>query len=122
MHDEHIISYFGFRRCFVTYDGIDTSMMTHDTFISRLCVALAITSSPSLTSVLSTLRSSSTLLVIDNAETFLGAGTKDVGPIKETIADLGGHQSVHLILTTRSANFPNLPLSRRDIGGLDVER
>ena len=44
-----------------------------------------------------------------------------MGKIKETIADLGGHQSVHLILTTRSANLPNLPLLRQDIGGLDVE-
>jgi len=121
MHDERIVGHFGFHRCFVTYDGVDTSMMTHETFISRLCVALAITSSPSLTSILSTLRSASTLLVIDNAETFLGAGTEDVGKIKETIVDLGGHDTVHLILTSRSANLPNLPLIHHDVGGLDVE-
>jgi len=121
MHDERIVGHFGFHRCFVTYDGVDTSMMTHDIFISRLCSALAIQGSATLTSILSTLRSAPTLLVIDNAETFLSAGTKDVGQIKETITDLGGHDTVHLILTTRSANLPNLPLSHQDIGGLDVE-
>ena len=121
MHDERITGYFGSYRCFVTYDGVDVSMMTHDTFISRLASALAIQGSATLTSILSTLRSSSTLLVIDNAETFLGAGTKDVGLIKETIADIGGCKTVHLILTTRSANFPNLRWSRQDVAGLDVE-
>jgi len=121
MHDERIVGHFGFHRCFVTYEGVDTSMMTYETFISRLCTALAIQGSPSLTSILSTLRASSTLLVIDNAETFLGAGTKDVGKIKETVVDIGGYQTVHLILTTRSANLPNLPLTRHDIGGLDAE-
>jgi len=121
MHDERIVGHFGFHRCFVTYDSVDASMMTHDTFISRLCTALAIQSNPTLTSILSTLRASPTLLVIDNAETFLGARTMDVGLIKETIVDIGGYQSVHLILTTRSANFPNLRWVRKDVTGLDME-
>ena len=121
MHDERIIGYFRFHRCFVTYDGVDASMMPHDTFISRLSDALAIQGNPTLTSILSRLRSSSTLLVIDNAETFLGAGTKDVGLIKETIVDIGGYQTVHLILTSRSANLPNLLLTLQYVSGLDVE-
>ena len=121
MHDERIVRYFRFHRCFVTYDGVDASMMTHDTFINHLASALAIQGSATLTSILSILRSSSTLLVIDNAETFLGAATKDVGLIKETIVEIGRYQTVHLILTTRSANLPNLPLTHHDVSGLDVE-
>jgi len=123
MHDERIVSYFGVRRCFVTYDGVDYSMMNRETFLSRLASALALGGSPTLPSILWAVRVSPILLVIDNAEVFLQAGTKDVGPIKDTIADLGGSPSVHLVLITRSFNLPHLPLPffYQNVRGLDVE-
>ena len=88
MHNKHIVSFFGFHRCFVTYDDVATSMMTHNTFLTHLARALSIADSPLLT-IIAKLRASPTLLVIDNAETFLEAGTEDVGRIKGAITELG---------------------------------
>jgi len=121
MHDERVVDYFRFHRCFVTYDGFDTSMISYSTFLQHLADALFIPSVITLSTILATLRASPTLLVIDNAETFLDVDTVEGGYISEAIADLGGCRSVHLILTTRSANLPNLPWVRQDVGGLDAE-
>jgi len=62
-----------------------------------------------------------TLLVIDNAETFLDLDTADGGYISDAIVELGGCPSVHLILTTRSGKLPNLSWVRQNVGGLDIE-
>ena len=121
MHDEHVVDHFKSYRCFVTYSDVETSMMSHNTFLQHLADALSIPTATTLSTILATLRISPTLLVIDNAETFLDIYTVDGGHISEAIAELGGCPSVHLILTTRSGKLPNLSWVRRNIGGLDVD-
>jgi len=121
MHDEHVVNHFKSYRCFVTYSDVDTSMMSHSIFLQHLADVLSIPTATTLTSILATLRTFPTLLVIDNAETFLDIDTVDGGHISEAIAELGGCPSVHLILTTRSGKLPNLSWVCQEVGGLDVE-
>jgi len=121
MHDERVLNHFKSYRCFVTYSDVDISLMTHSIFLQHLGDALSIPTSTTLPTILATLRTSPTLLVIDNAETFLDINTVDGGHISEAVAELGGCRSVHLILTTRSGKLPNLSWVRQDVGGLDVE-
>jgi len=121
MHDERVVNHFKSYRCFVTYSDVETSMMSHSIFLQHLQDAISIPTATTLTSILATLRTSPTLLVIDNAETFLDIDTVDGGHISDAIAELGGCPSVQLILTTRSGRLPNLSWVRRDIGGLDVD-
>jgi len=121
MHDERVVDHFKSYRCFVTYADVDTSMMSHSVFLQHLASALSIPTATTLPTILATLRTSPTLLVIDNAETFLDLDTADGGHISEAIAELGGCLSVHLILTTRSGKLPNLSWARQDVGGLDVK-
>jgi len=121
MHNERVVNHFKSYRCFVTYSDVETSMMSHSTFLQHLADALSIPTATTLPTILATLRTSPTLLVIDNAETFLDIDTVDGGHISDAIAELGGCSSVHLILTTRSGKLPNLSWVRRNIGGLDVD-
>jgi len=121
MHNERVVDHFKSYRCFVTYSDVETSMMSHNTFLQHLADALSIPTASTLPTILATLRTSPTLLVIDNAETFLDINTVDGGHISETIAELGGCPSVHLILTTRSGKLPNLSWVCQEVGGLDIE-
>jgi len=120
MHDERIVQYFKNHRYFATYDGVANSMMTHTTFLTRLAAALLINDA-SLSTIRAKLLASPTLLVIDNAETFLDAASDDGDAISVDIEDLGACSSVHLIITTRNENLPNLSWYRQDVGGLGME-
>jgi len=120
MHDERIVQYFQNHRYFATYDGVANSMMTHTTFLARLATALLIDDA-SLSTIRAKLLASPTLLVIDNAETFLDATSDDGDAISADIEDLGACSSVHLIITTRNENLPNLSWCRQDVGGLGME-
>jgi len=120
IHDERIVQYFKNHRYFATYDGVANSMMTHTTFLTRLATALLIDDA-SLSTIRAKLLASPTLLVIDNAETFLDAASDDGDAISVDIEDLGACSSVHLIITTRNENLPNLSWCRQDVGGLGME-
>jgi len=116
------VNNYGLRRCFVTYDGIEQSMMSLNKFYTNFCGALGIANSNStLPAILREIQGGPTLLVIDNAETFLDADTEDAGYIREAITEVGASPSVRIILTTRSGNLPNLPWSQRTVSGLDAE-
>jgi len=121
MHDERVVDHFESYRCFVTYSDVETSMMSYSIFLQHIADALSIPTATTLSTILATLRASPTLLVIDNAETFLDIDTVDGGHISDAIAELGGCSSVHLILTTRSGKLPNLSWFYQEVGGLDVE-
>jgi len=120
MHDDQIVHYFGNHCYFATYDGVANSMMTHTIFFTRLATALLIDDA-SLPTIRAKLLASPTLLVIDNAETFLDAASDDGDAISVDIEDLGACSSVHLIITTRNENLPNLSWCRQDVGGLGME-
>jgi len=120
MHDDQIVQYFKNHRYFATYDGLANSMMTHATFLTRLAAALLIDDA-SLSTIRAKLLASPTLVVIDNAETFLDAASDDGDAISVDIEDLGACSSVHLIITTRNENLPNLSWCRQDVGGLGME-
>jgi len=120
MHDDQIVQYFKNHRYFATYDGVANSMMTHTTFLTRLAAALLIDDA-SLSTIRAKLLASPTLVVIDNAETFLDAASDDGDAISADIEDLGACSSVHLIITTRNENLPNLSWCRQDVGGLGME-
>jgi len=95
--------------------------MSYSVFLQHLADALSIPTTTSLPAILTILCTLPTLLVIDNAETFLDLDTADGGYISEAIAEVGGCPSVHLILTTRSGKLPNLSWVRQNVGGLDIE-
>src|SRR5258707_13444904 len=63
---------FADRRFFVTYDGLDPSTITFETFMTRFAEALGIeiAGADPLRHISTLLRSASTLVVLDNAETF----------------------------------------------------
>jgi len=120
MHEDRLKEYFKNHRRFVTYD--DPFMSQNITFLQHLTDALSSSSATTLPAILARFNTSPTptLLVIDNAETFLDLDTAEGGYMSTAIADLGGCKSVHLILTTSSGKLPNLSWARRDIMGLDV--
>ena len=110
-------------RVFITYDGIVSSAMTYHIFLDRIADALRISASTSAPSIIQHLQTLEALLVIDNAETFLGASQDDATLIHRFLEDIGSHPATRIIMTTR--NTETIPLNllwlRVDVSGLDAK-
>ncbi|GLB41378.1 hypothetical protein LshimejAT787_0905930 [Lyophyllum shimeji] len=121
VNDDAISEKFSGRRYFVRYDDMDSSQINLATFLDRIARALGISSSKANTHGLisKALSSSDSLLVLDNAETFLEA-EKDSGRIVESIDDFGARPNVFIMLTTRTAGLPpNLKCERLRVPALE---
>jgi hypothetical protein len=123
LHEPVITEKFADRRYFVTYDGLDPSTLTFQTFMTRFSEALGmkLAGADPVRQITSFLRSASALVVLDNAETFEEAGRssalREIPPAIAEIADVPG---VVLILTSRSRrNAPNVQWITKDIPPLD---
>ncbi|KAG1821451.1 hypothetical protein EV424DRAFT_1556078 [Suillus variegatus] len=100
------IEKFADRRFFVTYDGLDPSTITFETFTTRFAGALGIelAGADPMRQISALLRSASALVVLDNAETFEEAsGSSALGEIPPAIADIANIPGVVLILTCSEA-------------------
>ena len=122
LNEEAIIAQFK-ARLFITYDGIASSAMTYQMFLGRIEEALRFPASSSASSLVQHLQTLQALLVIDNAETFLGASQNDATLIHRFMEDIGSHSATRIIMTTRNTEtIPlNLPWSRVDVSGLDAQ-
>ncbi|KAG2035400.1 hypothetical protein BDR03DRAFT_526788 [Suillus americanus] len=123
LHETVIMQKFANRRYFVTYDGMDPSVITFEAFATRFAEALGIElAGGNLMRQISTcLRSASALVVLDNAETFEEAdGSSALKEIPQAIAEIAGIPGVILILTSRSRrSAPNVPWITKDVPPLD---
>ncbi|KAG2143110.1 hypothetical protein BD769DRAFT_1772188 [Suillus cothurnatus] len=124
INDPLITKRFGDRRFFVTYDGLDPSTITFETFMTRFTRALGIeiAGSDPLRQMSTFLDSASALIVLDNAETFEEASASlTLGDILPAIAEIANIPGVILILTSRSRrNAPDVRWITKDIPPLDL--
>jgi tetratricopeptide (TPR) repeat protein len=124
LNEALVIEKFTERRFFVTYDGMDPSTITFETFVTRFAGALGIELAGvrPMRQICTFLRSTSALIVLDNAETFEEArGQSALQEIPPAIADVADIPGITLILTSRSRrNAPNVPWITKDIPPLDV--
>ncbi|OJA13904.1 hypothetical protein AZE42_07844 [Rhizopogon vesiculosus] len=124
LNEPPITEKFGDRRFFVTYDGLDPSSMTFETFMTRLAEALGtvVTGSDSMHQISAFLRSASALVVLDNAETFEEAsGSPGLQKIPPAITEIANIPGVILILTSRSRrNAPDVAWLTKDVPPLDL--
>ncbi|KAG1768904.1 hypothetical protein EV702DRAFT_1203107 [Suillus placidus] len=115
---------FADRRFFVTYDDLDHSTITFETFMTRFAGALGIeiAGADPVRQISTFLRSASALVVLDNAETFEEASASSaLGDIPPAIAEMANIPGVILILTSRSRrNAPNVQWITKDIPPLDL--
>ncbi|KAG1719737.1 P-loop containing nucleoside triphosphate hydrolase protein, partial [Suillus lakei] len=119
-----VMEKFADRRFFVTYDGLDPSTITFETFTTRFAEALGIelAGADPVRQISTLLHSASALVVLDNAETFEEAsGSSALGEIPPAIAEIADIPGVILILTSRSRrNAPNVRWITKDIPPLDL--
>ncbi|KAJ8585526.1 hypothetical protein M405DRAFT_883777 [Rhizopogon salebrosus TDB-379] len=124
LNEALVIDKFAERRFFVTYDGMDPAVITFENFMTRLARALGIelVGADPMRQIHTFLRSTSALIVLDNAETFEEArGRSALQEIPPAIADIADIPGIILILTSRSRrNAPNVPWITKDIPPLDV--
>ncbi|KAG0702979.1 hypothetical protein DFH29DRAFT_829813 [Suillus ampliporus] len=120
LHEPLITEKFADRRFFVTYDGLDPSTITFETFMTPLGIEFVGVDPVRQISIF--LRSASALVVLDNAETFEEAsGSSALGKIPPAIAEIANIPGVILILTSRSRrNAPNVLWITKDIPLLDL--
>ena len=109
-------------RLFITYDGIVPAAMTYQIFLDRIVDALCMPASTSAPSIIQHLQTLKALLVIDNAETFLGASQNDATLVHRFLEDIGSYPATRIIITTRNTETipSNLPWHRIDVIGLDA--
>ncbi|KAG1840674.1 hypothetical protein C8R48DRAFT_765903 [Suillus tomentosus] len=124
LHEPLIIEKFADRRYFVAYDDLDPSTITFETFMTHFVGALGIeiTGADPLRSISTFLRSTSALVVLDNAETFEEASALSVlEKIPPAIAKIADIRGVILILTSRSRrNATDVLWRMMDIPPLDL--
>ncbi|KAG2126913.1 hypothetical protein DEU56DRAFT_982812 [Suillus clintonianus] len=112
------------RRFFVAYDGLDPLTITFETFMTRFAGALGIeiAGADPVRQISSFLRSTSALIVLDNAETFEEASASStLREIPPAIAEIANISGVILVLTSRSRrNAPNVHWMTKDIPPLDL--
>ncbi|KAG1733917.1 P-loop containing nucleoside triphosphate hydrolase protein, partial [Suillus paluster] len=124
LNESLVMEKFAHRRFFVTYDGLDPSTITFDTFMTRFAGVLGIqlAGADPVGQISSFLCSASALIVLDNAETFEEAsGSSALTEIPPAIADIADIPGVVLILTSRSRrNAPNVRWITKDIPPLDL--
>ncbi|KAG6877290.1 hypothetical protein C0993_008790 [Termitomyces sp. T159_Od127] len=106
LNDEAIASKFRDRRFFVRFDDMDARQINIGTFLDRVARALGFATSVNVHNLISkALSTSYTLLVLDNAETFLDAPV-DAGRIADVIDGFGARLNVAILLTTRTVVLP----------------
>ncbi|KAG1874966.1 hypothetical protein F4604DRAFT_2008995 [Suillus subluteus] len=124
LHEPVITKRFANRRYFVTYDGMDPLTITFKAFTTRFAEALGIELSRAnpVQQIYTCLCSASTLVVLDNAETFEEAGRMSVlTEIPQAIAEIAGIPGIILILTSCSRRSAlNVPWITKDIPPLDA--
>ncbi|KAG2353195.1 hypothetical protein BDR07DRAFT_1434055, partial [Suillus spraguei] len=123
INESHVMNKFSDMRFFITYDGMDPSTITLDTFMTRFAGALGIeiAGADPVRQISTFLRSASALIVLDNAETFEEASASSaLGEIPSFIAEIACIPGIVLILTSRSRrSAPNVPWITKDILPLD---
>ena len=121
LNEQSIVNAFPVR-LFIAYDNIASSAMTYQVFLDRIGHSLGLPTS-TLPAILQQLRSSSTLLVVDNAESFLDAGDHDAGMISNSLDEIGAWPTTGMVLTSRNPKIIplNLPWDRITVTALDVD-
>ncbi|KAG2354833.1 hypothetical protein BDR07DRAFT_1428222 [Suillus spraguei] len=123
INESLVMNKFSDMRFFITYDGLDPSTITLDTFMTRFAGALGIeiAGADPVRQISTFLRSTSALVVLDNAETFEEASASSaLGEIPSFIAEIACIPGIVLILTSRSRrSAPNVPWITKDILPLD---
>ncbi|KAG5733223.1 hypothetical protein E4T56_gene20863 [Termitomyces sp. T112] len=107
LNDGLIVSTFKARRYFVQFDNINVNQVNLKTFLDHILRALGF-ATPLVNAynlITKTLSTAETLLVLDNAETFLDA-TMDAGQIADAIDGFGARSNVAILLTTRTTVIP----------------
>ncbi|KAH7918279.1 hypothetical protein BV22DRAFT_1134704 [Leucogyrophana mollusca] len=118
LNEGTIVARFQDRRFFVSFDNIDASQITLDTFIQRITDVLGVKSAR-LGAIRAYLADKNVLIVLDNAETFQEAASGS-DRIAEAIDELGALPSVRIILTTRNRRVStNLRRIVIDVPALD---
>ncbi|KNZ78747.1 hypothetical protein J132_10235 [Termitomyces sp. J132] len=120
LNDEEIVSKFKARRYFVQFDNINVTQVNLKTFLDHIAGALGFATPVNAYNLITkTLSTAETLLVLDNAETFLDA-TMDAGHIADAIDGFGARSNVTILLTTRTAVLPpNLKWIRLQVPPLE---
>ncbi|KAH7917521.1 hypothetical protein BV22DRAFT_1135345 [Leucogyrophana mollusca] len=121
LNEDTVVARFKDRRFFVRFDDINASQVTHGTFIGRISGALGVQSNL-LSSVKTSLATSETFLVLDNAETFQDAASDaDSYRIAEAIDELGSPPPVTMMVTTRNRRVSmNLRYATIDVPALEA--
>jgi len=109
-------------RVYVTYDDIASTAMTFQLFLEHISDALALTGAE-VSDIRRFLKSTSALLVIDNAETFRDAGDDDGKKIMKALNEIGAQQSTRIIITSRNSEVvpQNLRCKRFNVSGLSMD-
>ncbi|KAG2360395.1 hypothetical protein BDR07DRAFT_150332 [Suillus spraguei] len=125
LHEPLITNKFADRRFFVTYDGLDPSTITFETFMTRFAggLGIEIAGADPVRQISTFLRSANALVILDNAETFEEASASSaLGDIPAAIAEMANIPGVIIILTSRSRrNAPNVGWITKDILPLDLD-
>ncbi|KAG6906710.1 hypothetical protein DXG01_012476 [Tephrocybe rancida] len=119
LNDDYLIVKFQKHRFFIHFDDMDPAQITFATFLDRIARALGFKTSVNTHNLITkALSASDTLLVLDNAETFLDAAV-DAGRIADAIDGFGARANVAILLTTRiNVLPPNLIWIRLQVPGL----
>ncbi|KAG5726861.1 hypothetical protein E4T56_gene1106 [Termitomyces sp. T112] len=106
LNDEDIVSKFQAKRYFVRFDDMDVTQVNLKTFLDHIMRALGFATPVNAYNLITkTLSTSETLLVLDNAETFLDA-TIDSGWIADAIDGFGAQSIGAILLTTCTTVLP----------------
>ncbi|TFY77284.1 hypothetical protein EWM64_g6724 [Hericium alpestre] len=108
LNEPEIVAKFGTQRHFVRYDDMDASQVSFDVFLDRIGGTLGLTlgGSDRLSVICGHLSAAPSLLVLDNAETFLDAA-QDKTCIADAVDSLGALASTVVSLTTCSHALPS---------------
>ncbi|KAH7918932.1 hypothetical protein BV22DRAFT_888370 [Leucogyrophana mollusca] len=118
LNEGSIVAEFQDRRFFVSFDSIDASQITFDTFIGRIADVLGVKFTR-LSAIRACLAANNVLVVLDNAETFQDT-VSGADRIAEAIDDFGALPSVRIVLTTRNRRVStNLRRIIIDVPALD---
>ncbi|KAG6919326.1 hypothetical protein DXG01_006872 [Tephrocybe rancida] len=120
LNDETLTAKFQQRRFFVRFDDMDPAQITFGTFLDRIARALGFNTLANTHNLITkALSTSETLLILDNAETFLDAAV-DAGRIADAIDGFGARPNVAILLTTRTTVLPpNLKWVRLRVPALE---
>ncbi|KAG5352400.1 hypothetical protein C0989_002489 [Termitomyces sp. Mn162] len=106
INNKLLASTFQDRRFFVRFDDIDAAQVNIGTFLDRIARALGLVATANAHDrIARALSISQTLLVLDNAETFLDAAV-DSARIAAVIDEFGAQPNVAILLTTRTTVLP----------------